>query len=393
MIVCVHLPRFQLTVAAGGPEALAGRALALAPSDGSQRVGEVSGTAQAAGVMAGMGLGEALARCPRLVLVPKDPVGVTQTWEASVRALEGIGAAIETPRPGLAYFDADGLRSIHRNREGVIVAARHALARPVRIGVSATRFCALAATLEARSRRARIVDDRDVRRYLAPQPVSLLGYREQTALLVPALELLGISTLGALAALGAESVADRFGDPGTLARRLALGHDEPLRTRRIEDRLEESMWIGDSNCAEALSCTLGVLIDRLLARSERRGRTVRAARLSARLLERGGTWCESVVFGEALASPLRMRLALTPKLALLPVPADTLTLTATALGPAAGAQTTLLDGERTARRERLREAVAQVRTIAGAHAVLRVLPVSPAARVPERRYTYTPFLP
>ncbi len=93
MIVCVHLPRFALTVAAGGPEALAGRALAIAPTaGGAQRVGEVSGTAQAKGVMAGMGLGEALTRCPELVLVADDPLGVAKAWEAAVRALEGIGA-------------------------------------------------------------------------------------------------------------------------------------------------------------------------------------------------------------------------------------------------------------------------------------------------------------
>jgi protein ImuB len=393
VIVCLHLPRFQLVVAAGGPEELAGRALAIAPTTGAQRVGKVSGTAQAKGVTAGMGLGEALARCPELVLVPEDPVGVTQTWEKTVRALEGIGALVEASQPGLAYFDADGLRSIHRDREGVIAAARRAVARPSRIGVAATRFCALAASLEARSRRARIVDDRDVRRYLVRQPVSLLAYRDQTAPLVPALGRLGISTLGELAALGAGAIADRFGNAGTLARRLALGHDEPLRTRRVEDRLEESMALGDSSSGEALSRTLGVLVDRLLARPERRGRTIRAVSISARLVEHGGTWCERVVFREALANPLRIRLALTPKLTLLPAPARALSVAVTAMGAASGDQTTLLDGERTARLERLREAVAQVRTIAGPHAVLRVMAVSPAARVPERRYTYTPFLP
>jgi hypothetical protein len=55
MIVCVHLPRFELVAAAGGPEALTGRALTIAPSgSGPARVGEVSGTAQAQGVQAGM---------------------------------------------------------------------------------------------------------------------------------------------------------------------------------------------------------------------------------------------------------------------------------------------------------------------------------------------------
>lgn len=346
MIVCVHLPRFRLTVAAGGPAALAGRALAIAPSGGTQRVGEVSGTAQAAGVRAGMGLGEALARCPHLVLVPDDPVGVAHTWGTVACALEGIGAAIEMPRPGLAYFRADGLLWIHRDREGVIVAARRAVGRPSRIGVGATRFCALAASLEARSRRARVIPDRDVRRYLAAQPVDLLEYRERTAVLVPVLGRLGVATLGDLAALGAGHVADRFGEPGTLARRLALGDDEPLLPRRAEERLEESIALEDSGSGEALARTVGVLVDRVLARPERRGRTLRAVMLSAELVEHAGTWCETVVFREALANATRIRLALAPKLEMIPAPTQALTLAVIALGDATGDQRSLLDGER-----------------------------------------------
>src|SRR5436189_208519 len=48
MIVCLHLPRLELVIAAGGPRALAGRAVAVAPLPGSeQRVGEGSGAVQA----------------------------------------------------------------------------------------------------------------------------------------------------------------------------------------------------------------------------------------------------------------------------------------------------------------------------------------------------------
>src|SRR3984893_15172248 len=95
MVVCVYLPRFELVIAAGGPEALAGGVLALAPAPGSEaRVGEVSGAAEARGVARGMALGEALARCPDLTLVPADPVGVAEAWEAAVAGLESIGAGV-----------------------------------------------------------------------------------------------------------------------------------------------------------------------------------------------------------------------------------------------------------------------------------------------------------
>jgi protein ImuB len=393
VIVCVHLPRFALSVAAGGVRQLGERALAITPAGGAQVVGEVSPTAQAKGVAAGMRLGEALARCPELVLVPDDPVGVAQAWERVLVALEGIGARVEAPRSGLAFFDAAGLRSLHRDHGGVLAVTRASVERPSRIGVGATRFIALAASLEARARRSRIVEDREARRYLAARPITLLSYREQTAPIVPALQQFGLATLGQLAALPAGQLADRFGQPGLTARRFALGHDEPLRPRRREERLQESMSVGELNSHTALARTLGVLIDRLLTRRERHGRTIRAVTLSAQLVEHAGTWADTVVFREALANRHRMYDALQGKLALLPAPATALTLTVAALGPAGGDQTSLLDGEQAARRERLRSAVAQVRTVAGPYAALRVVLLNPRARVPERTHTHTPFLP
>src|SRR4051794_10149355 len=107
------LPRFELAVAAGGREALLRGPAALAPEPGrEQLVGEVSRAAEAFGIPPGMRLGEALARCPRLALVPPDPVGVADDWERVVVALEAIGAAVEASPPGLACFDAPGLRPL-----------------------------------------------------------------------------------------------------------------------------------------------------------------------------------------------------------------------------------------------------------------------------------------
>src|SRR4051812_11564238 len=93
MIVCVLLPRFALAVAAGGRKALLGEPAALAPEPGRETlIGEVSPAAEAFGIHAGMRMGEALARCPRLALVPPDPVGVADAWEHVLVRLEGIGA-------------------------------------------------------------------------------------------------------------------------------------------------------------------------------------------------------------------------------------------------------------------------------------------------------------
>jgi protein ImuB len=392
VILCVQFPRFELTVVAGGPAALTGRALALAPAGASsQLIGEVSGTAQAAGVRAGMRLGEALARCPELVLIPEDPVGVAEVWERAVCALEAVGAAVEAAAPGVAYFSADGLLGLHDGLQGLLAATRRALGRSARIGGGPTRFCALAAAGQARPRRARVIEEREARRYLAGQPVTILGSRPQTAALVTPLEQLGVGTLGELVALGAAAVSDRFGRAGTLARGLALGQDDPLRPRRPEERLAVSMPVGEANSTTALERVLAVLVDRLLAARQRRGRTIRALMLSARLVERG-TWREPVVLREPTADGTRLRLALSPRLVQLPAPAESLGVAVSEWGPAEGDQQSLLDGERRARLARLQSAVEQTRVAAGPYAVLRTLEVDPDSRVPERRYTYTPYL-
>jgi len=244
------------------------------------------------------------------------------------------------------------------------------------------------------SRRAVVVEEKSARRYLASQPVDLLRFRAETGALVEPLKRLGVRTLGELDKLGPaprDALADRFGEAGILAHRLACGEDTPLRTRRVEDRLEESLELGESSSGPALERVLGVLVDRLLARGERRGRTLRAALLSARLVG-GGTWHERVVFRQALSDARRMRLALSLRMALLPAPAEALRLAVDRFGPPDGEQGALLESARTARLACLREAVGQIRTVAGPEAALRALCVDPDSRVPERRVMLTPFL-
>jgi len=396
LVLCTLLPRFELAVAAGGRETLAAGPVALAPEAGrEQLIGEASAAAEAYGVRAGLRLGEALARCPALRLLPPDPAGVADEWDRLVGALEGIGAAVESGRPGLAWFEAQGLRNLHGGSlEGVIAATRRALAAPVRIGAAPSRFAALAAASSARARRAEIAPagPAALRAYLAPLPVALLAVRPETAALPEPLERFGIRTLGELAALPRAALADRFGEGGPFARDLARGRDTPLRPRRAAERLEERLELPESASGPQLERALGLLVDRMLARRERRGRTLRAAVLSAKLVE-GGTWRARVTFREALADPRRMRLVLVPKLAELPAPAEVLRLRAEGFGPPSGDQRSLLVEAAVIRAGRLREAVRQARSVAGPDAALRILAVDPDSRVPERRLALTPWEP
>lgn len=413
MVVCVQLPRFELAVAAGGRDALLSLGpAALAPEPGrEQLVGEVSSAAEALGVYRGMRLGEALSRCPALALIPPDPVGVADEWEAAIRRLEAVGAGVEAPWPGSACFEAAGLRRLYGGRTGdgglpdaavlprigraepppwldaVVAVVRRALALPARVGAGPSRFCAVAGATRARSRRPELVAGAVA---LASEPVTLLRRYDETAPLVPPLERLGVGTLGALAALGRPALADRFGKAGLRAHELALGQDTPLRPRTPGEQVQESLELPEAASGIQAQRALELLIDQLLANRARRGRTLRAVVLSARLVE-GGTWQERVVFREPLADAARMRLVLALRLALLPAPASTLRLAVDRFGPPHAPGAPLFEDAAGVRRARLREAVRQARLAAGPDAALRVLCVEPDSRVPERRAVLAPF--
>ena len=355
------IPRFALLATLGERRrALLSRPLALAPEPGGpQVVGEASGPAEAFGVRAGMRLGEALARCPELALVPPDPERAEAAWEEALRRLEGIGAAVEPGRPGEAFFEAAGLRGLWGGSlEGVLRRARKAIGPPVRLGAGQTRLCAYAAALRARPRRAPvIVPAAMTRAFLAPLPVGLLRERLSGNRAAPEAEprrrrasalptcrrsssASGWSTLGQLAALPDAAIADRFGEAGLRALRMARGADEPLRPRRAHEELVERLELPEAISGPQLERALALLIDRLLAHPARRGRSLRRLRLGARLAG-GGSWRSVAALRRASADPMRLRLALLPKLEELPGPAASLSLRALETGPPASDQAAL----------------------------------------------------
>jgi len=320
--------------------------------------------------------------------------------------LEGIGAGVESDRAGEAVFEADGLHGIHGGHlDGVLLATRRAVGKGARLGAGPGRFSAYAAAIQARARRrprapltvdapagAVLVPAGAARAFLAPLPVALLSSRPELAELVEPLERLGIRTLGELAALPTPSVAERFGHPGLLALELASGRDRPLVPRRPREAVAERLTLPEAASGPQLERALELLTARLLARPERRGRSVRTLGLSARFVE-GGTWRARAVLRQASADPGRIRLALAPRLAELPAPAESLGLEVEAFGPPARDQGRLIDDRSAAaiRRARIAEAVSQARHAVGDSAALRVLEVDPDSRLPERRAVLAPF--
>jgi len=422
MVVCVLLKRLPLIAALGGARRdLIGQPVALAPEPGrEQRVGEVSPAAEAFGIVPGMRVGEALSRCPDLSLMPADPEATRDYWTAMLDRLESLGAAVESDDPGVAYLETRGLERLHGGHlEGVLAAVRRSLPSAVRLGAASSRFAAYAAAMHAREasavatvhagsgsrvsgagahprgsggrrRSAAIVPEGAVRAFLAPLPVGLLRTRPGLEELPEMLERLGIHTLGEVAALPPSAMSERFGHPGLLALELAQGLDTPLEPRRPLEPVLERLTLPDAALGPQLERALELIVARVLARRERRGRSLRKLALSARFVE-GGTWRISIPLRRPTADAGRSQLALAPRLADLPAPAESLAIEIEAFGPPAHDQHALVEDPGEQRRARLGEAVRHVRRAAGQDALMRVLEVDPDSRLPERRAVLAPF--
>jgi hypothetical protein len=133
---------------------------------------------------------------------------------------------------------------------------------------------------------------------------------------------------------------------------------------------------------------LAGLVDKALARPERRDRFVRKLALAARL-ETGGSWRRTLTLRDPSADPERIRVALAPRLAELPSPVVELRLELVELTEPSGHQLELLAAG-AEDRTRLREGLRQVRASTGSGSVCTVVEVAPWSRVPESRALLVP---
>ncbi|MEV7186211.1 DNA polymerase Y family protein [Kitasatospora sp. NPDC093102] len=239
------------------------------------RILACSAGARAAGVRQGQRLKLAQRLCPELELRDRDPETEVRRFEPVVAAVEGFTPRVEVIRPGLCAIPVKGPGRYFGGEEAlagkvaravadalgqplvpdavpgaVVVEERRAAVPPAQgaavppaqdtaapqaegtaapqaqVGVADGLFAAVLA-----ARAGVLVPAGRTAEFLAPYPVGALGDEALAELLGR----LGLPTVGAFAALPAESVADRFGPSGTVAHRLARG----LQPRPLVPRDEE----------------------------------------------------------------------------------------------------------------------------------------------------------
>jgi DNA polymerase-4 len=265
LLLYAEVPGFYAEVERVARPELAGRPV-IVGGDPRKRglVQAATRDAQAAGVVAGMAVEDALARCPRARALHTD---MARYREMDKRVRACFGRACERLEPaGLAaaYLDVRESRvpaeQIARGLREIVASELHL---PLHVGAAPTKALARIACERSAADGFLCVAASEVERFLAPLPVSCLpGVGPNTE---ARLAELGAPTVGAFLALGRAAIERKLGNHGLAILASALGQgDDRIRVARHPQTLsqEATLAVGEIDRV-ALSEQLRGLAERL----------------------------------------------------------------------------------------------------------------------------------
>ena len=175
------------------------------------------------GVAPGMALRQAEHLCPQAVFVLPDEEAVVRIRELLSAALYDLAPVVEVRDEGVAWLDLEGVvspgESIREMRRRLL----KAIGCEPRLGLAPGPFSARLAATSARPGRLMRVED--AREFLAPLPSRVLPLDSEQ---LERLDLLGLRTLGAVAAIGPRELESQLGRDGRRAVMLARGLEPDL---------------------------------------------------------------------------------------------------------------------------------------------------------------------
>ena len=186
-----------------------------------ERVIAVSEETMPFGVAPGMPMRQAEHLCPQATFISPDPVAAAQLRELIASALYDLAPIVEVQVAGIAWLDVKGVPKPGESIREARRILRTAIGRESRLGLAPGSFSARLAA--ARARPGHLMRIEDVRGFLAPLSSHELPLDEEQ---LERLDLLGLRTLGAVAALGPRELESQLGREGRHAVLLARG-DEP----------------------------------------------------------------------------------------------------------------------------------------------------------------------
>lgn len=415
LALCLWLPTFELRLElARTPELDSTSVALLETGQGARRaIWQISERAAAAGIMPGMTVSKAVGLCPSLTLLEPDPAHYDAAMSEMLEALSMLSPVVEPAGRGRVFLGMDGLGRLYGSPRRQIDHAFRALFRvfprplvaATRAGWAVGKFGAWVAAVDSKPGRPTIVAPNELTSFLSRCPITALPVQPLT---IERLQRLDIHTLGELARIPEPAVVEQFGRDGRDAFAWANGRRidrvRPWhRPRPIRVMLDFPNPIGQ---AGILHGALDRLLERALQKPERRGRSIRGARMGARL-EGGGSWTVESVLRDPTVARDRIAFALRAKMELAPPPraVESLTLEFFEFG-VPSAQEDLFDrSSETGRAAEgralsggqvpyaLAEAVRELKLKIGYSPLYRVVELDPWSRLPERRHGLLNFDP
>lgn len=279
------------------------------PPQALERVYAVSPEAADAGIKPGMSLRQAKTLCPQVRLIPHQPDPYQSFYNELLATLVNFTSLIEPDQLGAVvslYLDLGRLpisKPVEFVKElGQTVRERTGLTPA--LGLAKGKFPAHVAATSVRPNRASIVSPGREAVFLAPRSITLLPLDPELAY---RFHLLGLRTLGQLAALPTGAVLTQFGVHGRWLHQLAKGYDDrlvkphrPLTVEYVSRQFDDV--IGNRLILEA-QCQ--AMATELAHRLQANGQVGRELRLTLHL-ENGSEWIKLRLLRQATGNAERL---------------------------------------------------------------------------------------
>lgn len=177
------------------------------------------------GVTTGMTVTQAKGRCPDLV-VHARLIDIEQKISAHFfEILTTISPFVEQCSDGFFYLAADGLTRLYKNEQGLverILFNLRSAGLPIRIGIGPSRFVSRVAAMRAELNQSLMIEPGTERRFLNNLSLDYLDLPDH---LYEKLNILGLKTIGQVAAMPISELTKRFSADGRAVSTLARGAD------------------------------------------------------------------------------------------------------------------------------------------------------------------------
>ena len=348
-----------------------------------------------ASARAGMTLEQAMSSHNGLIILDADESYYRRVFEDVTEALLQVCDRVEPAELGTAYARIDGLESLYGGEEKAASALLDAVPGwlNARVGVGGSKFTAYIAarTADVHSVVACPTDEAE---FLAPLPIDLLPLSED---LKRSLQNFDVHTMGRVASLSRDMLADRFGREGILAWELCRGIDRRpvVPVKPVTSITEHASLPFSSTSVELLLTTADILLQRAFSRPHLQRRLADSITLVSTVIG-GASWTQKIRFKEPVGEWQSASRLVRDLIEALPpdAPLEDLTLTVEDIRAESGRQLGLLEDARDRRHERItdidRKLRAKMQNVPALHRIVNVAPWHP---VPEMRALKVPLDP